>query len=78
MGLFTTIPTPHLLQLKCHVSPPLAIINAGPKCKREEIDQVMYGRYPEQTKESEELKCRLTLLCDTWSLFVDAKDAANA
>jgi hypothetical protein len=69
---------PHLPQLKCHVSSPLAVINTGPKCKREEINQIMCGHYPEQTEQSEELKHRLMLLCDTWSLFVDAKDAANA
>jgi hypothetical protein len=77
-GVLHLYPYPYLPQLTCHVSPPLAVINAGPKCKREEIDQIVCRRYPEQTEESEELKRRLTLLCDTWSLFLDAKDAANA
>lgn len=64
--------------LECHVAPPFVVINAGLKCNRNQIDRIVLGRYPQPTDESKELKQRLELLCDTWSLFMDAKDAAKA
>ncbi|KAG1741744.1 hypothetical protein EDD22DRAFT_959001 [Suillus occidentalis] len=64
--------------LESHVSPPLAVINAGPKCKREDVESIVLRRYSPKTKEYEDLERRLTLLCDIWSLIVDAKDAATA
>ncbi|KAG1727411.1 amidase signature domain-containing protein [Suillus lakei] len=70
-------PYPDLSLLECHVAPPFAIINAGPKCKRDQIDQIVLDRYPQQTEgstmesDAKELKQRLTLLCDTWDLFMD-------
>ncbi|KAG1723138.1 amidase signature domain-containing protein [Suillus lakei] len=78
-GQLTThqYPYPDLSLLECHVAPPFAIINAGPKCKRDQIDQIVLDRYPQQTEgstmesDAEELKQRLTLLCDTWDLFMD-------
>ncbi|KAG1736039.1 hypothetical protein EDB19DRAFT_1723362, partial [Suillus lakei] len=63
--------------LECHVAPPFAIIDAGPKCKRDQIDQIVLDRYPQQTEgstmesDAKELKQRLTLLCDTWDLFMN-------
>ncbi|KAG1720246.1 hypothetical protein EDB19DRAFT_1778089 [Suillus lakei] len=70
--------------LECHVAPPFAIINAGPKCKRNQIDQIVLDRYPQQTEgstmesDAKELKQRLTLLCDTWDLFMDPGVRATA
>lgn len=69
-------PYPNLPSLESHISPPFAVINAGPKLSRDQIDRITLGLHPEQTKESEELKQRLTLLCDTWDLFMGAKRVA--
>ncbi|KAG1884595.1 hypothetical protein F4604DRAFT_1731267 [Suillus subluteus] len=73
-------PYPNLPLLESHISPPFAVINAGPKLSRDQIAQIVHqvGLHPEQTKESEELKQRLTLLCDTWDLFMGAKGVAMA
>jgi hypothetical protein len=70
--------------LECHVAPPFTVINAGPKCERDQIDQIVLHRYPQQTEgspmesDAKELKQRLTLLCDTWDLFVDPDVRAAA
>ncbi|KAG1791216.1 uncharacterized protein HD556DRAFT_658817 [Suillus plorans] len=68
----------NLPSLECHVAPPFAVINAGPKCTRAHIEQITLDHYPPQTSESVELTQRLTLLCDTWALFKAAKEAARA
>jgi hypothetical protein len=60
------------------------MINAGPKCARDQIDQIILHRYPQQTEgstmesDAKELKQRLTLLCDTWDLFMDPDVRAAA
>jgi hypothetical protein len=61
--------------LECHIAPPFAVINAGPKCAGADLDAIT--RACCQTNETQQaLKDRLELLCDTWNLFEDAK--ANA
>ncbi|KAG2337169.1 hypothetical protein BDR05DRAFT_1005250 [Suillus weaverae] len=70
--------------LECHVAPPFAVINAGPKCERDQIDHIVLRRYPQQTEgstmesDAKELQQRLTLLCDTWDLFMDPDVRAAA
>lgn len=70
--------------LECHVAPPFTVINAGPKCERDQIDQIVLRRYPQQTEgstmesDAKELKQRLTLLCDAWDLFMDPDVRAAA
>ncbi|KAG2337159.1 hypothetical protein BDR05DRAFT_1005241 [Suillus weaverae] len=70
--------------LECHIAPPFAVINAGLKCKRDQIDQIVLGCCPQQTEGStmesgaKELKQRPTLLCDTWDLFMDPDVRAAA
>ncbi|KAG1863233.1 hypothetical protein DFJ58DRAFT_725133 [Suillus subalutaceus] len=64
--------------LECHILPPYAVINAAQKLSRDQIDGIVRDLHAEQTKEFEELKQRLTLVCDTWDLFMDAEDAAKA
>lgn len=60
------------------------MINAGPKCERDQIDQIVLRRYPQQTEgstmesDAKELKQRLTLLCDAWDLFMDPDVRAAA
>ncbi|KAG1770806.1 hypothetical protein EV702DRAFT_1248958 [Suillus placidus] len=85
-GQLTThrYPYPDLSLLECHVAPPFAVINAGPKCKRDQIDQIILDRYPQQTEgstmesDAKELEQRLALLCDTWDLFMDLDVRAAA
>lgn len=70
-------PYPNLPLLECHILPPYAVINAGPKLKRHQLDEIARGLHAEQTTEFKELKQRLTLLCDIWDLFMGAKAAAK-
>lgn len=71
-------PYPNLSLLECHILPPYAVINAGQKLSRNQLDGIVRGLHAEQTTEFEELKQRLTLLCDIWDLFMGAQDAAKA
>ncbi|KAG1853485.1 hypothetical protein DFJ58DRAFT_914230 [Suillus subalutaceus] len=64
--------------LESHILPPYAVINAAQKLSRNQIDGIVRDRHAEQTKEFEELKQRLTLMCDTWDLFMGAKGVAMA
>ncbi|KAG2129411.1 uncharacterized protein EDB93DRAFT_1265795 [Suillus bovinus] len=73
-----TYPFPDFPTLVCHIAPPFAVINAGPKCNRDKIGETVRGRFPQPTDESEEFERRLTLLCDTWDLFQGAASAAQA
>jgi hypothetical protein len=64
--------------LECHIAPPFAVINAGPKCKRHHINQIVREYCLQQTSEfRKELEERLALLCNTWALFEDAKKDAK-
>ncbi|KAG1789661.1 uncharacterized protein HD556DRAFT_772765 [Suillus plorans] len=64
--------------LECHIAPPFAVINAGPKCTRDHINQIAREYCSQQTSEfRKELEERLTLLCNTWALFEDAKKDAK-
>jgi hypothetical protein len=61
--------------LECHIAPPFAIINAGPKCAGADLDAI--ARACCQTNGNQQaLKDRLELLCETWNLFENAR--ANA
>ncbi|KAG1863209.1 hypothetical protein DFJ58DRAFT_743871 [Suillus subalutaceus] len=71
-------PFSNLPLLECHILPPYAVINAAQKLSRDQIDGIVRDLHAEQTKEFEELKQRLTLVCDTWDLFMDAEDVAKA
>jgi hypothetical protein len=66
---FNTLPP-----LECHVSPPLAVINAGPKLIDLDLDQVSLTYHGSEENESQrETKERLALLCRIWDLFTSAK-----
>ncbi|KAG1767890.1 hypothetical protein EV702DRAFT_1050222 [Suillus placidus] len=71
-------PYPNLPLLECHILLPYAVINAGQKLNRNQLDGIVRGLHAEQTTEFEELKQRLTLLCDIWDLFMGAQDTAKA
>jgi hypothetical protein len=68
-----------LPELECHIAPPYAIINAGPKCVGLDLDQVALDYHESETSDSQrELRRQLEVLCNIWALFENAKEAANA
>jgi hypothetical protein len=57
-------------ELECHVAPPYAIINAGPKCEGLDLGKSALDYYGSEPCESQrELKDQLELIRDTWALF---------
>jgi hypothetical protein len=67
-----------LPELECHIAPPYAVINVGPKCIGLNLDQVALDYHQSETSDSQmELKRQLELLCDIWALFENAKEAAK-
>jgi hypothetical protein len=72
-------PYRHFPELECHITPPYAIINAGPKCVGLDIAKLTFDYHESEACESQRaLKAELELLRDTWALFEDAADAAKA
>ena len=72
-------PYHNLSDLECHIAPPYAIINAGPKCVGLDLDQITRICCQTETSQSqEELKHRLELLRDIWALIEAEKEAAKA
>ena len=62
--------------LECHIAPPFAVINAGPKCAG--ADLVAIARACGETNEIRQaLQDRLELLCETWNLFEKAREDAR-
>jgi hypothetical protein len=65
--------------LECHITPPLAVINAGLKYAVADLDAIALNYHQQQADDSQQaLRHRLTLLCETWALFENAKDDAEA
>jgi hypothetical protein len=67
-----------LPDLECHIAPPYAVINAGPKCTGLDLDKIALDYQVGDSESQEELKHRLELLRDIWALFEGAKEAAKA
>ena len=68
-----------LPELECHIVPPYAIINAGPKCVGLDTDKLALDYHESEACQSQRvLKAELELLRNTWVLFEDAADAAKA
>src|SRR5882762_3199381 len=68
-----------LPELECHIAPPYAVINAGPKCVGLNLDRVALDYHESEMSDSQrELKRQLELLGNIWALFENAKEAANA
>jgi hypothetical protein len=61
--------------LECHITPPFAVINAGPKCAGVNLDAIARACC-QTSKNHQALKGRLELLCEMWNLFENAR--ANA
>jgi hypothetical protein len=70
-----THPYRNLPELGCHIAPPYAVINAGPKCVGLDLDQVALDYYQSEMSNSQ---MELKLLCDIWALFENVKEAAKA
>ncbi|KAF8503723.1 hypothetical protein F5888DRAFT_1800012 [Russula emetica] len=67
-----------LPSLECHVSPPLAVINGGPKLADLDLDAISLMYHRQGSKETQiTTKERLTLLCSIWGLFMGVKDLAK-
>ena len=68
-----------LPHLGCHIAPPYAVINVGPKCINLQVDRIALNYHELEMSDSQsELKRQLELLCDIWALFENVKEAANA
>lgn len=68
-----------LPELVCHIAPPYAVINAGPKCIGLDLHQVARDYHQSETSDSQmELKDQLELLRDIWALFENVKEVAKA
>jgi hypothetical protein len=63
--------------LECHIAPPFAAINGGPKCAGIDLDALTLD-YCQSSDSRPALKRRLELLCETWEISQNAKgDAGN-
>jgi hypothetical protein len=65
-----------LLDLECHIAPPFAAINGGPKCVGTDLDAITLD-YCQSSDSRPALKRRLELLCEIWEIFQNAKEDAN-
>jgi hypothetical protein len=65
-----------LPDLECHVAPPFAAINGGPKCADIDFDALTLD-YCQSSDTRPALKCRLKLLCEIWEIFQNAKEDAG-
>jgi hypothetical protein len=64
--------------LECHVSPPLAVINGGPKLAGLDLDAISLTYHRRESNGTQiATKERLTLLCSIWGLITGAKDLAK-
>ena len=71
-----SFPYQTLPPLDCHIAPPFAVINAGPKCARVDL-AAMAQACCETDAAQKALEDRLDLLCDTWNLFEGAGEDAR-
>jgi hypothetical protein len=64
--------------LECHVSPPLAVINGGPKLADLDLDAISLTYHRQESNETQiATKERLTLMRSIWGLIMGAKDLAK-
>jgi hypothetical protein len=66
--------------LDCHVSPPLLVLNGGPKLDRfrDNLDAIALTYHEDMRGEAQDATTeRLTLLLKTWDLIMGAKDDAR-
>jgi hypothetical protein len=64
-----------LPDLECHIAPPFAAINGGPKFTADDLDTITLAYC--QSSNSTALKRRLELLLEIWEILQDAKEDAN-
>jgi hypothetical protein len=64
--------------LECHISPPLAVINGGPKLVNLDLDAISLKYHEQESNETRmETKEHLIVMRRIWGLFMDAKDLAK-
>lgn len=66
-----------LPQLECHIAPPFAAINGGPKCTGSNLDAITLD-YCQSNDSRPALKHRLELLSEIWAIFENAKEDASS
>ena len=69
-------PYQNLPDLECHIAPPFAAINGGPKCAGADLDALTLD-YCQSSDSRPALKRRLELLCEIWEIFQNAKEDAS-
>jgi hypothetical protein len=62
--------------LECHIAPPFAAINGGPKCTGTDLDAIALD-YCRSIDSRAALKRRLELLSEIWAIFENAKEDAK-
>jgi hypothetical protein len=63
--------------LECHVSPPLAVINGGPKLAGLDLHTISSNYHGQGSSEIQATKERLTLLDKIWGLIMGSRDSAK-
>jgi len=63
--------------LECHISPPLAVINAGPKLVDLDLDAISLTYHAQRNETQVATKERLAILHRIWGLFTGAGDLAK-
>jgi hypothetical protein len=61
----------------CHIAPPYAAINGGPKCAGTDIDALTLDYCGQSSDSRPALKHRLELLREIWEIFENAKEDAS-
>jgi hypothetical protein len=65
--------------LRCHISPPLAVANAGPKLSRFNLEDIALAYHNQERNEPQKKTLeRLTVLRDIWDLIEGAKGLAKS
>lgn len=65
-----------LPDLECHIAPPFAVINGGPKCAGTDLEAITCD-YCRSSSSRRIVKHQLELLCEIWEIFQGAKEDAN-
>jgi hypothetical protein len=65
-----------LPDFECHIAPPFAAINGGPKCAGTDLDAITLD-FCQSRDSRPALKRRLELLCEIWEIFQNAEADAN-
>jgi len=62
--------------LESHISPPMAVINGGPKCIGVDLDAIARECH-QKTESQQALRRQLELLREIWALFLNVQNTAT-